>query len=245
LCESLQSARACDVNVTGRGASLDCKAVDFSRLDDYNMTVLANGQLVAIDGTDGKYMCSTTAGVRCLQITDSSGTPIQRSPAQRRLESRLGAPFKPLDDENRVCRLKNGAITCKPVKVSELLDALKLSAAIEFEEVVIIGQRLSDTAPAYVSGVAGGGDHRFMQEQAWATDPQTTPERPPNYWKQRCYEICAEQYADYLDVCTFTAGLIWAVTGGNAQISGGYLAACMAGRSWHNMQCRSICDNAL
>lgn len=238
--DNMSSIRACSVDATRDNASINCKAVDNSKLKDFNVQQLAGGQLLVIEGTDGKYACSQGSGAwpSCSQARPSK--------AERKMARKQGKVFRPLDQPDKVCRVKKGEIECgSPIKLSELDDdpivPMMRKAALYYdfepdeeedyidialEEVVVQGTYGSadPTSPWWWSDGGGGG--------------VVQPPPPPNYYQQQCLAVCAQQDIDYADLCRITAlALVW-----DPILAAGYFIACEAGRAIQNQYCRrGIC----
>lgn len=241
--DSVQSVRVCEV-----GKSLDCRTVDFNKLADYNIGRLLEGKLLQIEGTDGKYYCAAAGadGVACSRITDLEGKPAIKTSDERK----HGTFFRPLDDPKKACRVRNGAINCSGLKVSEgpVMPWLQHALIdIELDGVEVWAERAQrevDYTARYVDYSAP------MREGYWRGDPangahlspSALPPTPSNYYQQQCLGFCAQQNTDYADLCAMSAGLALAIFGpAGTVIAPAYFIACEAGRAYNNMRCRQIC----
>lgn len=243
--DSAQSIRACTVSTRGNSASLDCATVDQTRLDDYNIDTVVPGRLLHVRATDGHYMCSADGGtMACLQTAGTDGVPIRKTRQQRQAERLFGVPIVP-PGQDQPCLVKDGTLNCKPPRLGGA-DArrmfLRPVAIYEFEETEILGFR--DTATQFLDSLIWTGQHQRLGEvHLYVNEPQLKPERPPNYWREQCLSACDRQDKDYHDVCVATSGLTYVLLG--APIAAGYYAACEAGRAYHSLQCRRVCDSVL
>ena len=242
--DGLSSIRQCTIDANRDRASLNCRNVDISKLKDYNASTLADGKLLQIEGTDGKYLCSSSGSggwPSCTQVTQMDGRPAIPTKAERMLQKKHGKTFQPLDQPEKACRVKRGEIACNDrQKFSDLgnpFGAMMRPAALYFE-IDEDDERdwvydVFDTVT--VTGTYNPGAP--MDMGWWLT--HAAPPQPPNYWQQQCLAICAQQDTDYGDVCRISAGLALFL---GPVIAGGYYLACEAGRGYHNWDCRhNIC----
>lgn len=257
--DTVTSLRVCTVDARHSGAALDCSVVDQTKLADYNVTLMADGKLVQIEGTDGKYFCSDAGGqTSCAQITNADGSPaLKMNHAERQIERQQtrehGTAFKPLDQPNKTCRVKKGEIRCDdklsavdheddlllPVMKPVLLfdeDDDPPSGRWETQtlETVYITGSYDPGAPTDIGFWTGSGAYGGIGPRI------QPPELPPNYYQKECLEICAQANIDYSNVCAISAGFALAF---GPVIGGGYFVACEAGRAWHYRQCRGVCGS--
>jgi hypothetical protein len=243
--DSLSYGQVCTVDLHGQRASLDCRALDFNKLADYQAQRV--GEVLVIDAVDGKYFCSETKrGVQCVQILQADGTVDRRTVGEQR---KAGGKFSPADRPGKTCRVKRGEVDCADtLKHGELGDPFvpmsRLVLLIEDgdfnENPAFDGWERISLDRVQVTGSWGDYGATLLGGTYWWQTQVTNPAPPPRSAYQVCMSDCTDRDTRLVNACHVAAGVVLAATGKVPYASGAWLA-CQAARVIINDVCESRC----